>query len=69
MRLHHTYFGSDGASRSLCPTCRAADGTPKTVYRSPVEAAQTASHRRWESGVHLQHYKCPSGHGWHLTKA
>ena len=69
MRLHHAHFGHDGASRSRCPICRAADGTPKTTYRSSVEAAQTASHRHWECGVLLHHYKCPAGNGWHLTKA
>lgn len=52
-----------------CGSCVGRDREPKIAYESYEYAERRAEILVRERGVWLKVYACPSGGGWHLTKA
>lgn len=56
-------------SSQKCPYCTGKDGNHKMSYNSREEAERVADNSCSSRYEHeLRVYKCPHGHGWHLTK-
>jgi len=53
----------------ICHSCTGRNGHAKATYRTEAEARRRAEILREEQGAELTIYPCPSGTGWHLTKA
>jgi len=51
-----------------CSYCRGSNGRPKDAYDTERDAQRRADILHQEKGIRLRVYKCPHGHGWHLTK-
>lgn len=52
---------------TLCPYCKASDGSRKDLYVTKKDAKQRAKIIREKRAAKLQVYKCPHQEGWHLT--
>lgn len=56
-----------GKEVSRVCSCCGKDGKKKNLYLSEYDANAVANERRLATGITMHVYRCPEGHGWHIT--
>lgn len=67
-QTHHRELIGDHRGRGKCSFCKGTSGKSKTIFENLLEAQQVIDSLTERLEYPLWAYKCPHGHGTHLTK-